>query len=282
MEAWVKPFLDTHGTTELLDQFGYTPYIIGITDNKYICIIVSEDQNQRGVLQTVNITPHRPLSYDSLIDIEYDLGQGQNPRDLRPIISHVSDNIYLVAYNNLSESKNLSVYLKTFNISLDGTIEFTGYQIFDDCESDIGERNRPSVVKVSDFGSYSIFAIAYSINVDPDHPSVGMIKTLNISHDGNINYTGEIANFDVVEGYAPNIIHVDGDKFAIAYRNTSNLGVVKTFNISSDGIIQYTGEEFIFDNKIHDKDLNPPSIVEVSNSSTYSVFAIVYGEYTDH
>jgi len=282
MEAWVKPFLDVQGTTELLDQFGYTPYIIGVNGNKNVYAIVSEDQSQEGVIQTVNVTPHKQMSDDSIIDIEYALAEGTTPKVIRPIIAHVSDDLYIVAYNNKSESKNLSVYLKTFSISSNGSIEFTGNQLFDDRESNIGEPNRPSIVKVADFGSYSIFAIAYGINVDSNHTSVGVIRTINISYDGSIQFTGYTANFDDVEGYGPSIIHVSGDLFAIAYRNTSNLGVVKTFNISSDGSITYTGKEFIFDSKTNDKYVNKPSFVKISDMDSYGVFGIVYGAYTDN
>lgn len=282
MEAWVKPFLDSVGDIDLLDQFGYTPYITDVNSNENIYAIVSEDQSQEGVIQTINITPHKPLSSDSVVDVEYGLAEGHTPRVIRPIITNVSDTLYVVVYNNKSESKNLSVYLKTFNISSNGSIEFTGNQIFDDRESDIGEPNRPSIVKVSDFGSYGIFAIAYGIKVDDTHPSVGIIRTVNISYDGKIEFTGQTVNFDDVEGYGPSISHVAGDVFAIAYRNTSNLGVVKTFNISSDGSITYTGKEFIFDSKTNDKYLNKPSFIKVSDKDSYSVFAIVYGAYTDN
>jgi hypothetical protein len=281
MEAWVKPFLDTYGTTELLDQFGFTPYMVGLPSNQNIYAIVSEDQSQDGVVQTVNLTPHKPLSPESIIDIEYNIAEGHTPKVIRPMIAHVSGDIFVVAYNNRSENNNLSVHIKTFNISSNGSIEFTGNQIIDNRESNIGEPNRPSIIKVSDFGSYSILAVAYGIN-SSDHPSVGIIRTINISYDGNIEFTGETANFDDVEGYGPSIIHVAGDLFAIAYRNTSNLGVVKTFNITSDGTITYTGQEFIYDDKTNVIDPNMPSIVKVSDMDSYGVFAIVYGSYIDN
>jgi hypothetical protein len=282
MEAWVKPFLDVQGTTELLDQFGYTPYIIGVNGNKNIYAIVSEDQSQEGVIQTVNVTPHKPMTEDSIVDIDYALAEGRTPKNIRPIIAHISNDLYIVAYNNMSESKNLSVYFKTFKISSNGSIEYTGNKIFDDRESNIGEPNRPSIVKVSDSGSHSIFAVAYGINVDSNHSSVGIIRTVNISYDGTMQFTGHTANFDDAEGYGPSIIHVSDDVFAIAYRNASNLGVVKTFNISSDGYIAYTGENFIFDSQTNNKPVNKPSFIKISDMGSYGVFGIVYGAYTDN
>jgi len=269
MEAWIRPFSDSSGDTiTLLDQFGYTPYITNISGGRYVFAVVSEDK-QKLNLQTVNLTPHHQLSENSIIDIEYNIGDGKlNQYVIRPIITHISDNVYVVAYNNMGVNDNLNVNLKTFNISSNGYINYTGNKIFDGNESNIGEPNRPSIVKVSDFESYSIFAIAYCIYVDDFHPSVGIIKTVNISHDGKIKYTGKMANFDDVEGYGPSIIHVAGEVFAIAYRNTSNLGVVKTFDILSDGSITYTGKEFVFD----DIKCYEPSIINIASD----VFAIAY------
>jgi len=269
IEAWIKPFTDSPGgTIGLLDQFGYTPYVTNITGDKYLFAVVSEDSKHEGNLQTVDLTPHHQLSENSVVDVEYDFGEGNpNQQNMRPIITHIFGNIYAVAYNTKTESKNLSIYVKTYNISLNGTIENTGNKIFDDNETNIGEPNRPSMVKVHDFDSYSIFAITYSIYVDDNHSSVGVIKTINISHDGHINFTGEMANFDDVQGYGSCIIQVADNVFAVAYRNASNFGVIKTFNISSDGFIEYTGKEFVFDNICYE-----PSFIH----SESDLFALAY------
>lgn len=285
IEAWVKPFLDSFGTIELLDQFGYTPYITNVSGSKTIFAIVSEDSQHQANLQTVNITPHKQLSDSSVVDIFYNFAEGNktiNQNLIRPIIAHVSGDVYIVAYNSKNINGDLNINLKTFNISSNGSLNYTENNIFDINDSDIGEPNRPSIVKVCDFESYSIVAIAYAINIDDDHPSVGIIRTLNISHNGHIKYTGAEEKFEYVEGYGPSIIHVADELFAIAYRNTSNLGVVKTFNISSDGSIVYTGKEYIFDDRINDKALNPPSIIKVTDTSSYGVFAIAYGAYIDN
>jgi len=275
IEAWIKPFTDTPGgTIGLLDQFGYTPYVTNVTGDKYLFAVVSEDSKHEGNLQTVDLTPHHQLSENSVIDVEYDFGEGNpNQQNMRPIITHVFGNVYAVAYNTKTESRNLSIYVKTFNISSNGTIENTGNKIFDDNESNIGEPNRPSMVKVYDFDSYSIFAITYSIYVDDSHPSVGVIKTINISHDGHINYTGEMANFDDVKGYGSCIIQVADNVFAVAYRNAFNFGVIKMFNISSDGYIEYTGKEFVFDNICYE-----PSFIHGEGD----VFAIAYRGSSDN
>jgi|GEM_PF-7056919 len=284
MEAWIKPFsISLGGITGLLDQFGYKPYITNVLGDRYLFAVVSEDSQQMANLQTINLTPRQQLSENSVIDVEYDIGVGRPVQQkIRPIITHIYGNVYLVALNGLST--NLNLYLKTFNISSDGHIEYTGNNIFDDNSSDlgVGKPNRPSIVRVSDFESYSIFAVAYAINVDGTHPAVGLIRTVNFSHDGKLEYIGEVGNFDDVEGYGPCIIRASSNMFAVAYRDSSNIGIIKTFNISSDGSsIEYTGKDYIFDDKTS-PGLNPPTFIKVSDFGSYGVFAIAYGSYINN
>jgi hypothetical protein len=268
MEAWIKPFKD-NDNIGLLDQFGYTPYITNVSGDNFLFAVVSEDVHNQGNLHIVNITPHRRLSESSIVDVEYDFGEG-NPNELnvRPIISHIHDNVYVVAYNSKTKTKNLSMHLKTFTISPSGSIDYTGNMIYDDLESNTGRTNRPSIVRVSNFDSYSIFAIAYNINVEHMFPAVGIIRTVNVSNDGEIKFTGEMAYFDEVIGHEPSIIHVSEDIFAITYCNVFNLGVVKTFEILPHGDIEYTGSEFLFD----DMECHEPSFIHVSED----IFAIAY------
>jgi len=270
MEAWIKPFKDADDKNiSLLDQFGYTPYITNIIGDNFLFAIVSEDVHNQGNLHVVNLTPYSKLSENSIVDVVYDFGEGNpNQKNIRPIISHIRDGVYVVAYNSKTMTKNLSIHLKTFTISPNGYVKYTGNMIFDDYESNTGNTNRPSIVKVSEFETYSIFAIAYSINVDYAGPSVGIIRTVNVSYDGKIKFTGEMTYFDDLLGYEPCIIHISDNVFAIAYRNAYNIGLIKTFKILSDGYIEYTGKEFLFDiMKCHE-----PSFIHVSKD----LFAIAY------
>ena len=187
MEAWIKPFKDDDDKNiSLLDQFGYTPHITNIIGGNFLFAVVSEDAHNQGNLHVVNLTPHSKLSENSIVDVVYDFGEGNpNQKNIRPIISHIRDGVYVVAYNSKTMTKNLSIHLKTFTISPNGYVKYTGNMIFDDYESNTGNPNRPSIVKVSEFETYSIFAIAYSINVDYAGPSVGIIRTVNVSYDGS-------------------------------------------------------------------------------------------------
>ena len=267
MEAWIKPY-DIYGTgnSALRDKFGYTPYIIHGSNDTYI--VVSEDQQQKGRIQTINITLYTPLDNDSIIESE-NFGLAQTPRDLWPIVSHISDNVYVVAYNNWSTGwgSHHKVYLQRFEIDSTGGIDFIGNEIFDDNNSRIGQPNRPSITKVYASESYSIFAIAYSIKVDNSHPAVGLIRTVKISSDGTWSYTGEWAEFDTEEGYEPTIFHVVDDVFAIVYRNSLNNGCIKKFLIDSNGFINDTGEVAEIGTVVIE-----PSVINIDGD----IFAVVY------
>jgi len=267
MEAWIKPYnYYGTGTSALRDKFGYTPYIIHGPNN--IFIVVSEDQQQEGRIQTVNITLHNPLNEDSIIESEK-FGDAQTPRDFRPVISHISGDVYVVAYNNWKNGwgNHQRVYLQRFEINSTGGIDFIGNEIFDDNNSRIGQPNRPSITKVYDSESYSIFAIAYSIKIDNSRPAVGLIRTVKISSDGTWDYTGEWAEFDAGEGYDPSIFHVVDDVFAVVYRNSLNNGCIKKFIIDSNGFIADTGEVAEIDTVVKD-----PSIINIDGN----IFAVIY------
>jgi len=256
MEAWIKPFdPEISGMGRIEDKFGYTPFIVHGSENLFV--IVSEDSQKAGMIQTVNITPSGQMS--DILDKYPNFGKSKGNRMLRPILTPVSDEIYLVAYNNKIGS-DLKVQLKTFNISSDGTIMYTGNDlVFNDNESDSTTSNRPSLVRVSD----NIFAIAYWST-----PSVGIIKTIDVSSDGVIQDTGNFLSFDNVQGYEPSFVHVVDDVFAVAYRGPFDKGYVKTFTISSGGVIQYTGNSEFFD----DIKGFEPSFVHVVGD----IFAVAY------
>jgi len=251
IEAWVKPFnLDVSGVAKLENKFGFTPYITYVSSNVFA--VVSEDAGKKGMIQTVNITPYGNLELTGY-KIE-DFGRSTAERNLRPVITQVINDVYVVVYVD----KNLYVHLKTFNISSDGFIDYTGNELI---FSDVTVNNipdRPCIIKVGD----DTFAVVYWSD-----PAVGKIKTVKIWSNSSIAYTGNVLNFDDTQGYEPSIIHIAGDVYAIAYRGPSNNGIIKTFNIHPDGTIAYTGNMFLFDNTCYE-----PSFTHVAGD----VYAIAY------
>jgi len=289
VEAWMKPQLlpPILDIVDLEEKFGYTPYIIPVDGDCYA--IVSEDQGKRGTLQTVFIDPQGGIINKS---VEY-FGNSQGSILLRPMITHMTESMYLVSFNS-KIGGNLYIHLRTYNVSTDGSIEYTGNElVFQDYTSSANEPNRPSLQRITD----TLYAIAYwvpsyggilktvtissigefdassvkmfrydsvagyepfLINVTENVTALayrgasnhGILKTFNITSAGDISSTGKMITFEPGSGYEPCLIRVSGKVYAVAYRNTDNDGYVKTYNLSSNGSIAWTGNMMAFEDNV--------------------------------
>jgi len=285
IESWMKT-KEPAFVADVLEvslNFGFTPYITHINGNYYV--IVSQEKQGRGVIQTVTIDPE---GYIITLGIDF-FGKVTGSQLLRPMIIKMTDEMFLVAFNSKSGSKQY-MYMRTYNISSTGIIEYTGNElIFQDYETFISssQPNRPTLRKITD----NVCAIAYwssnglgilrTVNISSNgkitcienktdglwyepclvhvtgkvyaltyrnaSSNQGIIKTFNITSTGGIISTNQSIVFDTNSGYEPCLVQVSGKVFAVAYRNSINNGVVKTFNISSDGSILATGKTMVFE-----------------------------------
>jgi hypothetical protein len=119
----------------------------------------------------------------------------------------------------------------------------------------------PAIVPVAG----DVYVIAYG-----DWNNDGWVKTVNIDADGIIADTAiDVLEFDNRDGYTPDIIHVSGNTYAIAYRSSGNDGFIKTVSIAASGDISNSVIDALeFDNR----NCYEPRIIQVSGS----VYAIAY------
>ncbi|MBN1860669.1 MAG: type IV pilin [Candidatus Thermoplasmatota archaeon] len=289
VEAWMKPqelppVLDI---VDLEEKFGYTPYLIHVSGECYA--IVSEDQAKKGTLQTVLIDPEGGITNISLMYF----GSAQGSILLRPTITQMTETMYLVAFNSKIGGK-LYLHLKTFNITSEGAIQYTGYEmIFQDYPTSGNEPNRPSLrritnnlcaiaywtpnaggilktVHITPTGMFDISGVnmlcydatagyePFLFNVSRDVTGLayrgssthGILKTFNITSTGHISYTGKMTEFDSISGYEPSVTQVYGKMYTIAYRNINDEGCIKTYSLSPNGSIAWTGKIAIFEDEI--------------------------------
>lgn len=116
-----------------------------------------------------------------------------------------------------------------------------------------------------------IHAIVYS-DVDGD----GKVVTVSIDAAGDIGASViDTLEFDAHDCLAPEILHVDGEIYAIAYSGLSTLGVVVTISIDADGAISNA----ILDSLTFDalKCLDP-GFIHVSGTT----YAVVYVGNVNH
>jgi flagellin-like protein len=134
-----------------------------------------------------------------------------------------------------------------------------------------------SVIDTSEFGSLDVYELDL-IHVSGDVYAIacrgtdndGFLITLRIDSSGMIiDSIIDSLEFDTSDGWQPNIIHVSGNIFAIAYTGTGSDGWLKTVNIANNGAITDSViDSFEFDTSRG----SGPSIVHANNS----LYAIVY------
>lgn len=133
--------------------------------------------------------------------------------------------------------------------------------IIETLEFDITQGSLPTIVHITG----DIFAIAYQ---GPDND--GFIITVEISTDGSIDNTIiDSLEFDPFSAFFPEIIHVSGDIYAIAYQGPDDDGFIATVDINSDGTI----DNNILDSFEYETVYSlKPKIVHVSGD----IYALVY------
>ena len=226
---------------------GITPDIIHISGNVYA--IAYEGISDDGFLKTVEI------ANDGIItDIVGDTLEFDNTKVKTPHIIHVSGDVFAITY----QGKNDDGFLKTIDIGIDGIITEL---VNDPFEFDSSQGKTPNIIHISN----DIFAIVYSGSGDD-----GYLKTVEIATNGSINDSViDTFEFDSSQGKTPQIIHISGNVYGIAYSGTGNDGFLKTVEIENDGIITNS----VIDTLEFDAaQCSKPNIIHISND----IYTIVY------
>jgi hypothetical protein len=226
---------------------GLSPNIIHISGDVYA--IAYTGNGDDGFLKTVQISNNGQIN-DTVIDIlEFDGSAGNDPN-----IIHVSGNVYAIAY----KGKGDDGFLTTVEIGFNGQITDA---VVDVLEFDPVVASEPNIIPVSG----NVYAIAYRGNAGH-----GFLKTVEIAANGQITDTEiDSFEFDTVMGYYPNIIHIWGDVYAIAYAGIFEYGYLKTVEIAANGQITDTAIDTLeFDGVLG----STPNIISVSGD----VYAIAY------
>lgn len=133
----------------------------------------------------------------------------------------------------------------------------------DTIEFDDSNGETPDIIQVTS----NIYALAYQgTNND------GFVRTIEIDNSGNItDYYLDSLEFDSSECYTPDIVHVAGDVYAIAYRGRNRDGYVVTVEIDETGDIT----NYVLDSLEYNTwDSYEPQIIQTSAND--NIFAIVY------
>ena len=110
-----------------------------------------------------------------------------------------------------------------------------------------------------------------------DFSNGGFIHTVNVNPDGSIGSVIETQQFSGL-GQDPDVIHVNGDVYAVAYEGPSELGWVVTSEILSDGTISdFTGTRSSYGhldayNFASGNEIDEPDIIKIGST----VYAVAY------
>lgn len=194
---------------------GREPFIIPISGEVFA--ITYSGPGSDGWLKTVRIAAD-----GSIIDPQIDTLEFDNAYALIAPIIPIAGDVYAIAYSGPGNDG----WLKTVQIGTDGQI---GNSVIDALEFDTTYTYNPDITHVA--GNY--YAIAYR---GPGND--GWLKTVQIANDGQItNAVADSLEFDTSNGLDPEIIHISGEVFAIAYSGPGNDGWLKTVQIDSTGTI---------------------------------------------
>ena len=180
--------------------------------------------------------------------LEFDTADCTNPT-----IKHVTGDYYLIAWASTSGVGELA----TFTIDSLGAIAAV-----DTLQFDATQGETPSLVHISD----TMWAVCYK-GADND----GFIKTFTVSASGALPAAVTATReFDTTDGDEPTIVHVGGNRYAIAYEGASSVGTITVWTIEADGSI---GTAAISTNNTFGPAATPV-IIHISGD----VFAIVYSD----
>jgi hypothetical protein len=255
VEAWVKPmkinpFLDE---TAIYEKFGFTPTMIRVSGQLFA--IVSEDSAKGAMIQTVNFNMDGEIEYTGFNQI---LDKSISSKNLRPEIIHITNNIFAISYID----KQSDVKIRTVSILDSGEVSLTGFEkIFFDSypNPDPSDPHRPRIIGIMD----DIYLVAYR-NIN----NQGTLRTITISENGEIQDTGYRLAIDGNPSHEPRLQQISESLYCVVYRDMNNQGVIKTFNVTNDGKLVFTGYELVFDSN----EAWEPSVQNISEN----IIAIAY------
>ena len=224
-----------------------TPNMIPIVGDVYAIAYAGDRED--GFLKTIEISSEGQVTDVAIDTLEFDVSDGKDPN-----IIHISGNIYAIAY----KGKGDDGFLITVEIATNGQINDT---VIDTLEFDPVAATTPNMIPIVG----DVYAIAYW-----GSGGDGFLSTVEIDSNGLITDTViDTLVFDPVMGYYPNIIHISGDIYAIAYAGIFEYGYLKTVEIATNGQINDT----VIDTLEFDGSLGTtPNIIYVSGD----VYAIAY------
>jgi len=180
-----------------------------------------------------------------------------------PNIIHVCDDIYAIAYQNMTKGEGQAQQngvVQTVNLTSNGWIR-------KDIDNIIFEQGKCFWPKICNVYN-NIFIVAYA---DSDvNPKNVTVKTLEIQNNGTTGPLLGSYSFDFQEIKDYDIIKICDTRIALIYRNNSGSGNIKVLSITNNGNNIFCSAPFEFDNQ----SCYEPNVVRVFGDT----YAIAYAD----
>jgi hypothetical protein len=200
-------------TLEYDNTNGHEPDIESISGEYYV--IAYRGASGDGFMKSVQITAQGQIANSVIDTLEFDT---QNCYE--PDVLAIGNNYFVVAYRGQSSDG----YLKSINIGNTGIIANT---VTDSLDFASSNGYKPDIIHISG----NTYAVVYR-----GTGSDGYVSSLTVDSSGMIsNSLIDRMTFDNTNGFEPNIIHVNGNIYAIAYRSAHQRGYIRTIDISTGG-----------------------------------------------
>lgn len=180
-----------------------------------IFAIVYRDNAYDGHVCTVEIDTEGAIEATVEATLEFDVAQGTDPR-----ITHVSDNIFAIAYRGPGDDG----WVLTVTITALGAIAFVGGAA-GKVEFDAERCAWPDIIHLAG----GVCAIAYQGDADD-----GYLATIQVDVAGQITLLKNL-EIDAANGGQPSIVRVGGNQYAIAYLGSGLDGFINTPTIITPG-----------------------------------------------
>ncbi len=247
-DGWLKTVeIDTSGniTNSTVDSWEYDtgngrePSMINVSGTTFA--IVSRGGGGDGFVDTITISSSGVITKSIIDTLEYDTAYGGLPN-----IINISGDIYAIVYRGNGDDG----WLKTIDIDSSGNITNT---VVDSLEFDSADGRYAEIINAT--GDF--YLIVYrGVNSD------GFVSLVDIDTSGNVGSVIDTLEYDTSAGNYPNIIHVGGNFYSIAYQGAGSDGWVKTIELEVSAPSYPTDEPSI----------NPTSAYSIANLDLYSSF----------
>jgi hypothetical protein len=236
-------------------NYGVRPEIVHVFSTIYAIAYRGPDND--GFLTTIDIKANGSIGDSVIKSFEF-----ENSHCVTPHFIHINNDAYAIAYRGPGDDG----FIKTIKIANDGQISdliIVTASTTSKLEFDTSHCTFPKINHIEN----DVYAICYS-----GYSEDGWIKTVRIFGDGRIS-TSIIDSYEFETSYAypTDVIEVDTDIYAIAYRGPGYDGYIKTIRIGPAGdIIDWVDDTLEFETS----DTFEPDIIHINNS----IFAIAYGK----